>query len=414
MLGGPPIAACSGGRDSVSDWDGSVQDSAGVEIVLNHGTPLWDEDDRWGLSEALRFGVADGEPNYMFGQISGLGILSDGSIVVADGMAQNVRLFDAGGRWQKTLGQPGSGPGEFGNFGLTVLVGPGDTLLVEDPRNWRANRFAPDGSWLSSWPSFRPESGWLVTAWDYSSSGRIVSHMSRIAEMRSEESDTLDFVVRRDLRGATMDTLASVRARSVTRVSDGRMEFSLFAGEATSSLCADDDLLAGVRDRYEIRRFEVGGLTQIVRLDREAAPVTESDRTIVRQWYRRSWLEEAGFTPARVEELLSAFRFNETYPFFRTLRCGPHGSIWLQPWTPVGSLTEEQLGEVWGGADGDTSADFDVFDRRGRYLGVVPLPEGFLPNRFQGDYLYGRWRDSLDVEYVMVMKVEGLGPDQGR
>jgi hypothetical protein len=48
----------------------------------------------------------------------------------------------------------------------------------------------------------------------------------------------------------------------------------------------------------------------------------------------------------------------------------------------------------------------DVYDRDGRYLGVVQMPERFQPRTFRGDKIYGVWRDELDVQYVMRVRVE--------
>jgi hypothetical protein len=49
--------------------------------------------------------------------------------------------------------------------------------------------------------------------------------------------------------------------------------------------------------------------------------------------------------------------------------------------------------------------DWDVFDSEGRYLGVVTLPDRFEPVEFAEEDVYGVWRDELDVEYVMRLKV---------
>lgn len=402
------LSACFDAAGSAPEWDGFTQDSAGLEVVHNHGGALWQEGTGWSLSEELRIGVAEGVPEYMFGKISDLAMLSDGRIVVVDGIAQSLRFFDPEGRWEKTVGQAGSGPGELGNVGLSILVGPGDTLLVGDLQNRRMNRIAPDGTWLGSWPSFLPDdAGWIEKTWDYSSAGRIVSQMWFAPQMGAGESDSLDFVVDRDLSGSIGDTLAAVPTGLGVQASEGQIEYHLFAGESQSTLCPDNDLLEGRQDRYEIRRYDSGGsLEQIVRLDRATVPVTESDRATLRRWYREFYLDGGFFSPSQVDRILSAFRFAQAYPAFRNLICGPGGSIWVQPWKAVSDLTEEDVPDLVAGIPVDAAQRFDVFDRQGRYLGVVPIPSGFLPSRFRGNRLYGRWRDSLNVEYVSVLRVE--------
>jgi hypothetical protein len=46
-----------------------------------------------------------------------------------------------------------------------------------------------------------------------------------------------------------------------------------------------------------------------------------------------------------------------------------------------------------------------VFDSEGRFLGIVALQQGFEPKVFRGDKIYGIWRDELDVEYVVQLRI---------
>src|SRR5690606_34586675 len=50
---------------------------------------------------------------YEFGRIAGMALLPDGRVAVADGMANEVRVFDENGTHQFTFGRRGAGPGEF-------------------------------------------------------------------------------------------------------------------------------------------------------------------------------------------------------------------------------------------------------------------------------------------------------------
>ena len=51
--------------------------------------------------------------------------------------------------------------------------------------------------------------------------------------------------------------------------------------------------------------------------------------------------------------------------------------------------------------------DWDVFDAAGRYLGVVTMPPDFAPMVFLHDQIYGVWRDELDVQYVLRLRIVG-------
>jgi len=43
---------------------------------------------------------------------------------------------------------------------------------------------------------------------------------------------------------------------------------------------------------------------------------------------------------------------------------------------------------------------WDVFDRRGAYLGRVPVPDGFTPHVITEKYVYGVWQDELEVPFA--------------
>lgn len=86
---------CGGrsGQDMVPDWaEGvpqrtiSVTDSIGVEL---------------------------GDSNYVFGQIAAVDWTPDGSIAVLDLKRCVILIYDSEGNYQRTIGHPGSGPGEF-------------------------------------------------------------------------------------------------------------------------------------------------------------------------------------------------------------------------------------------------------------------------------------------------------------
>ncbi len=53
------------------------------------------------------------------------------------------------------------------------------------------------------------------------------------------------------------------------------------------------------------------------------------------------------------------------------------------------------------------TSNWDVFDRTGRYLGMVALPARFTLRAIRGDRIYGLWRDELDVQYVVRLQIVG-------
>lgn len=63
--------------------------------------------------EALRIGQLDGPLEETFGEITDVIVRDDGAILVLDGLASAVRVFDSNGEFLETVGGSGRGPGEF-------------------------------------------------------------------------------------------------------------------------------------------------------------------------------------------------------------------------------------------------------------------------------------------------------------
>ncbi len=98
------LMACSGGD---TEWNGTVVDSAGVTIVQNPAVGVWTENSGWGVEEELRIGVADGDPDYMFGSIGGIAVSSSNLIYVFDSQASLIRASNQQGELQLSFGSAG-------------------------------------------------------------------------------------------------------------------------------------------------------------------------------------------------------------------------------------------------------------------------------------------------------------------
>jgi hypothetical protein len=103
--------------------------------------------------------------------------------------------------------------------------------------------------------------------------------------------------------------------------------------------------------------------------------------------------------------------FADYFPAFNIIvGSGPNGTIWVQHIQPLSELSEGALAAITG-RGGFGGPDWDVFDAQGRFLGVVTMPRDFTPKLFRGDKIYGVWRDELDVQYVLRLRIVGdLGP----
>jgi hypothetical protein len=130
-----------------------VRDSSGVRIVsyTRQDRPRG----RWTLDTKprLQIGGADDGPTG-FAVIKGVAHLSDGSIAVANQRPSEIRIFDASGRFVRSLGRNGTGPGEFNRVPFRLLRS-GDTLIGSD-NSMRDRVFAPNGELARSLARARP------------------------------------------------------------------------------------------------------------------------------------------------------------------------------------------------------------------------------------------------------------------
>ncbi len=401
------LVAC-GGDDgsSVGEWAGTVTDSAGIRVVSNPTAPMWGSTDAWTLEETLRIGAAEAEPEYQFGQISGIGIASDGRIAVSDMQGQHVKIFGADGTWQRTFGEGGSGPGQFGAQAGPVLVGRGDTLIVPDLQNQRVNLLTLDGEDLGS---FRIgfERG-IPIRWEMRHDGAIVSQVRQLnLPNQPGAQDTLDAILTRTYDGAVTDTLFRVPAGKTFSFSGGAPEFHFFSPEPIWALTPDGGVLLGTNDEYRFVFHDSDGLpTRVVQIPSEPVTVTQEDRDIFVETLEMLW-GEAGVPPQGIAQLKSGISFAETLPAFVQALSGPNGTLWVQKIRPPSALSEEEK-EGFNPLQNIGSAEWDVFDAEGRYLGIVEMPFHFQPLGFHGDTVYGVWRDELDVQYVRILRIMGL------
>jgi DNA-binding beta-propeller fold protein YncE len=101
-------------------------------------------------------GVA-GDGTDTFNRPSGVVVAANGDIFVADGHGgeSNARVvkFSKDGKFIKTWGKKGTGPGEFGELhGITI--DPKGRVLVADRGNNRIQVFDQDGNFLDQWTQF--------------------------------------------------------------------------------------------------------------------------------------------------------------------------------------------------------------------------------------------------------------------
>ncbi|HSM59816.1 MAG TPA: hypothetical protein VK849_03420 [Longimicrobiales bacterium] len=393
----PPIAACGGGEGA--GWAGTVTDSAGIAVVRNPSEGLWAEGEAWTLVEELAIGAMDADAAYQFGLIIGVDVDAEGNVYVADLQARDVRVFDPAGAWLRTIGRPGSGPGELGPAMNGVFVIGGE-VVVPDLSNARVQRFSREGDPVASEPL--ELSRGVPLRWDLTSGGRLVVQRRAVNVSDTTAPPAGDPIVTLPLDGGAVDTLAVLPVGESVQFAGGQARIRFFDPEPIWDADAQGALLTARNNamRFEVRDSD-GSLRRVITFPHEPKPVTDRDEQILRDAIADA-ARRQGAAPQAVQAFVQQAQFADNYPAFVSLAVGPEGSVWVQRMRSGDELVGEE-----GAFDVQDlgSAEWDVFDAEGRYLGVVTFPGKFQPIRSMGDRFYGVARDELDVQSLKVYRV---------
>lgn len=371
------------------------RDSAGVELVLNSGTreqaPLFTELDS---IPDVRLGSLDGRPEEQFGTVSDLVVLRDGGVGVLDGQAAQIRQFGPQGNYIRTVGGPGTGPGEFGDPVELGLL-PGDTLAVFDARLNRVTRFHLDGT-LGRTTTLEASQARAVVV-RFLPDGVLVAQTRWVPPTPGslpgpEPTFIRDTVVLLAFasEGVMQDTVDIVPGRETItsiRMGDGSIDIfrrpSAF-GRSNVFATHSDGVWSAANDRFEMRLIDPasGQLIRIVRAPGLEIPISPEVATMVRD----GALEEAE-TPEDRRRAESWYELSPSYenqPAFDLAEAGPNGRLWLREWTP-----------------GDAARRWWVFEGDGELLGSVTFPEGTLGIAVGCGVVWTVEQDDLDVSYVV-------------
>ncbi len=154
----------------------------------------------------------------------------------------------------------------------------------------------------------------------------------------------------------------------------------------------DDLAIVSQTDRYEISAYGAdGSLTRIVRRDHDVRAPTEEDRDA----FRAEYVEKSPDSKEFSTSLVNAAPLPQSFPAFYEIEVDALGYLWVREYDLPSQDRDRPL--------------WTVFDPDGIVLGFVETPPGLVIYEIGADYILGKVRDELRVEYVQLWPLDRSG-----
>lgn len=388
------VIACHQADQATSAPRSELRDSAGIRIVENSRPPDGSRLDwRIGPGPSVSIGAVEGEDPYLFSAATDATTLRDGRIVVVDMASDELRVFDALGTHLATWGGRGEGPGELIDL-YHVDRWPGDSVAAGDYRNESITVFDSDGNFgrivrLESDPF-----PWDLRALFALGLYTVTRDGSVLVSRQRDGSDEVDIGIL-DAEGRLRGSLGR-HPGWPSLVERNMVLYPPIFSRALAVRPWAELVVIAPTDRSEIRAFtQAGALARIVRLGNEprAPERAHIDAYIEAQMSRVSSDDADYRAPMRGD--YNAVPVAERIPVFTSVVADALDHLWIEEYEVPG---EEREGVLW-----------TVVDPGGRVLGFVETPEALEIYEIGDDFILGRVRDELDVEYIQVWPLERSG-----
>jgi hypothetical protein len=376
-------SACTEGSDRAPSQ--VIYDTiAGVEHVIGFDTGVWTEiGEGWTVDhgQAVEVGEMDGPDEYLFGEISGAVLDSDGRVHVADPQARNIRVFSPDGTFLRSVGGPGEGPGEFGHIS-GLAVAPEGIAALDGSLN-RVTVFGPAGEVVRTVRLQRPSSVFEHNApMAFDSDGRFFDR----ARLSRPDADSVGVAIY-ELSGDGVKTviLLVIERDQVMLEKGGAAYMAIprpFAPEPSIAFGPDGEVFLSRGDEYWIQEFSPGGeRVRVIRRSVQPTAITGHERDSVFTFISESFEAVGAALPP-------ATRFPEFRPAIRRMIVDSDRHLWV--------LRGEDAS-----AEG---VNWSVHNPDGLYLGDVLLPD-MVVFHIGREFVVGVTSDELGVQRALILPI---------
>ncbi len=372
------ISGC--GEGDIPSGGAILRDSAGIRIVESSEVTRFPAPWTIGDSPDWVVGELEGEWEYLLSRVVGAMTLIGGEVVIGNGDTNELRFYDEGGRWTRTLGGTGEGPGEFEYLRALGPCYP-DGFVAFD-LNWQKNSYLMDGSFVEK-TVLKAPSG--VTPYSLACDDR--GNVMMLGWGRAIGSGPIVGFYQAHDRLVLAGDDGEVKTEFGERLASERIGSTGGsrphpAGRATRFAIHAGSAYIGSGERCEVEVWSVdGNLRGLIRGPRIALEVTDS----VKQAYLEARLTETDESRhAAIRSSVAEWEWPQSLPAFTDLRVDGAGVVWVKRFS-----VKPDEPETW-----------SLLHPERAYLGDLRLAPRQSLLEIGEDYLLLLSRDELDVERV--------------
>jgi hypothetical protein len=131
-------------------WKGTIEEIDGVTVVKNPKEPMYGEG-VFLVEEELSIGEGGKGDEYLFSDAVDIEVDKEGKLYILDIHEAQIKVFDKTGKYIKTFGNKGQGPGEM-NRPSSLQITPKGEIAVNDWPARKIHFFKLDGNFLRATP----------------------------------------------------------------------------------------------------------------------------------------------------------------------------------------------------------------------------------------------------------------------
>jgi hypothetical protein len=314
-----------------SPWKGKVETVNGIQVVKNPKEPVY-KGDVFSLKEELSIGGANAKESQMLAEVESLAVDEAGTIYALDRKDLCVKVYDRSGKFLRSIGRKGEGPGEFTRPYGVAIDKKNRYLVVQDVRIGLVV-FNYEGKFIKNVQNddLKPVQKAL-----FDSHGNLVLNRIKIQDMEHRWDELKKY-------GPNLALIAEIKSIPIGS------PYNIVAPMVTWDLDAEDNIVYGYPSRYEIEIIDDQNKT-IRRIQKESDPVelTSEEKERIAQIIKSASLSA---------DLASEFYAAKYHSAFRDIHIGGDGQIFVSTWKKSGKNNIT-----------------DIFDKEGRYLAETVLP----------------------------------------